>query len=169
MIRPVIKIELEPIDWIIEIIAFIGLLLLVALPVYYYNNLPNVIPQHYNLIGEPDGIGGKGKIWLVPVTGLIIYVGLLLLNKSPHIFNYPKKITPENAKSQYRSAIRLIRLLKAIIVCVFCYISYVTILTALQKQDGLPNYFAPAFIILIFGIIGFYLFKTSVINTKKQP
>ncbi len=91
MDKPKIKIEYEPIDWILELIGAIGILFLIGIPLYYYNGLPDIIPQLYNLQGEADGFGSKGFIWILPSFGLLLYCGLFILNKFPNIFNYPKK------------------------------------------------------------------------------
>ena len=160
MTRPKLKIEPEPIDRIVESIGVIGVILLIGLPIIHYSGLPDIIPRHYGLSGEPDGFSGKGIIWTLPAIGLIMYVGMAILNKFPHIFNYPKEITSENAERQYKIATKLVRFLNTIIVCVFCYITYATIQTALGKQSGLGSYFTPIFVVLIFGTIGIYLYKS---------
>ena len=155
-----IEIEPEPIDRIVESIGVIGVILLIGLPIFHYSSLPDIIPRHYGLSGEPDGFSGKGIIWTLPAIGLVMYVGMAILNKFPHIFNYPKEITSENAKRQYKIATKLVRFLNTIIVCVFCYITYATIQTVLGKQSGLGSYFTPIFVVLIFGTIGIYLYKS---------
>ncbi len=71
MTRPKIKIEPEPIDRIVESIGVIGIILLIGLPVFYYSSLPDIIPKHYGLSGEPDGFSGKGIIWTLPAIGLV--------------------------------------------------------------------------------------------------
>jgi uncharacterized membrane protein len=160
MTRPKIKIKSEPIDRIVESIGVIGIILLIGLPVFYYSSLPDIIPRYYGSSGEPDGFSGKGIIWTLPAIGLVMYVGMAMLNKFPHIFNYLIEITTENAERQYKIATKLLRFLNTIIACVFCYITYATIQTALGKQSGLGSYFTPIFMVLIFGIIGIYLYKS---------
>ncbi len=159
MNRPKIKIELDLIDKIIEGIGILGILLLIGLPIIYYGDLPDTIPRHFGLNGEPDGFSGKGIIWTLPILGSIMYIGMVILNKHPHIFNYPKKITEENAERLYRITTKLIRFLNTAIVCIFSYMTYATIRTALGKQGGMGNYFILVFLILIIGILGYFLIK----------
>ena len=160
MTRPKIKIENEPIDWIVQSIGIIGIILLIGLPIFHYSSLPDIIPRHYGFNGKPDGFSGKGIIWTLPAIGLVMYAGMAILTKFPHIFNYLIEITSENAERQYKIATKLLRFLNTIIVCVFCYITYATIQTALGKQSGLGSYFTPIFMVLIFGSIGIYLYKS---------
>ena len=160
MTKPKIKIVPEPIDRIIESLGVIGIILLVGLPIFHYSSLPDIIPRHYGFNGEPDGFSGKGIIWTLPAIGLLMYLGMAILNKFPHIFNYLIEITSENAERQYIIATKLVRFLNTIIACVFCYITYATIQTALGQQSGLGSYFAPIFIVLILGTIGIYVYKS---------
>ena len=159
--QPKIKIELEPIDKLIGLIALIGAILLIAIPLIYYTELPNEIPIHFGPDGNADDYSQKGMIWSLPIIGIITYIGMYWLNKYPHIFNYPQKITEENAPKQYRIATKLIRTLNAIITCLFAYITYAIIQTALGNQNGLGSYFLPVLMIILFVPIIYYLFKRS--------
>ena len=157
MERPRISIKLEPIDLIIEGIGILGLIALITLPFMYYNLLPETIPRHFGITGEVDAYSGKGLIWILPLIGILMYVGMFWLNKYPHIFNYPQEITKENAERQYKMATRMIRVLNAIITCVFAYITYTIIQTALGNQEGLGSLFTPVFLILVFGTLVYFL------------
>lgn len=161
MAQPKIKFDFEPPDLILEIVGAIGILFLIGTPSNYYDYLPDIIPQHYNLQGEADGFGTKGFIWILPGLGLLLYFGLSILNKYPNIFNYPQKITPENARAQYKIATRLIRLLNTTIVWIFCYLSFSTIQSALGHQSGPGKYFTLVFLVLILGPISIYLFISA--------
>lgn len=158
MDRPKLKIELDTSDWIIEIVGALFLILMLGFPIYYFKELPDIIPRHFNAAGEPDGFSQKNIIWILPVIGVVMYVGMFFLNKFPHIFNYPTEITIENAERQYRIATKLMRTLNMLISASFFYIGYSTIQTALNKQDGLGTLFLPIFLLGIFGTIGSYIY-----------
>ncbi|RZS94838.1 DUF1648 domain-containing protein [Cecembia calidifontis] len=157
--RPIIKLERSALDKIMEGLGFLALVLLLVLPIYYYPELPDRIPRHYDASGQITAFGGKGMIWVMPILGLITYAGLFFLNKIPHLFNYPSTITPENAERQYRMATRLIRTLNVIIVVTFLYTTYATIQNAIGNQEGLGKEFMPVFLIALFGTIAVYLIK----------
>lgn len=167
MNKPKIKIKLDAIDWILEIVGLLFLVLLVVFPLYYFRELPDTIPTHFNAKGNPNDFSQKNIIWTLPIIGFVLYTGMLLLNKIPHRFNYLKKITEENAFRQYRIATKLLRTLRVIIVVSFFYIAYVSIQTALNKCDGLGRYFLPIFLIATFGTIGVFLFQTLRKNCAK--
>ncbi|MDX5478496.1 MAG: DUF1648 domain-containing protein [Cyclobacteriaceae bacterium] len=157
--RPIIKLEWTAWDKILEGLGFLALVLLLVLPVYFYPELPDRIPKHYDAAGQVTAYGGKGMLWIVPILGLITYATLFFINKVPHIYNYPIEITPENAERQYRMATRMIRTLNVIIVSTFLYSFYGTIQNALGNQVGLGKGFMPFFLIALFGTIVVYLVK----------
>lgn len=157
--RPRIHIKRDTIDWTMEIAGVVFLLLMIGLPVYYFSELPETIPRHFNAAGEPDGFSQKSIIWVLPTIGLIMYCGMFAINQYPHIFNYPTEITEENAERQYRNVTKMIRTLNVIIAGSFLYIVYRTIRTALGGVNGLGTLFLPIFILLMFGVIGIYVYR----------
>lgn len=166
MERPKIVIQREPIDTILEIIGLIGLTALIVLPLLHYSELPERIPSHYNVAGEPDGFSGKAILWTLPLIGLVLYFALTYLNKFPHIFSYPVEITKENAVRQYKNAMRMNRTLKVIISSVFAYITWATISTALGKMNGLGVMFLPIFLTITLGGLAYFVVKS--IKDKKN-
>lgn len=157
--KPKIDIEMNTFDRFLETTALIALLFLIGLPAYYFHRLPAIIPTHFGMTGVPDNTGPRGVIWFLPVTGLILYAALTVLNKYPHVFNYPAKITTENVRYQYKTATQLIRLLKVLIAAVFVYLTLSSIRTALGKQEGIGNYFVIGFVLLMSMIMSFYLYQ----------
>ena len=117
--RPKIKIELTTTDKVLEILGWASVLAIWVLTITNYTNLPDTIPIHYNSAGQADGFGEKGNILILPLMATVLFSGLTILNRFPHIFNYPVNITTDNALRQYTHATRLIRYLKLIIVVIF--------------------------------------------------
>jgi uncharacterized membrane protein len=165
--RPRIKIRLTIFDWIAEIIAFSFLIVLIALPVIYFEKLPDTIPIHFNAAGAPDGYGSNSSLWFLPVTALFMYLLMSVVQFFPQIYNYPVEITPENAPVQYRIATRLIRILKTVILVIFSFISFQTIKTATVGAAGLGKAFLPVFLLITFGVIIYYIVQ-SLNNRHKN-
>ena len=158
--RAKIKIEITTNDKILEIVGWISLFAIWSLTIVNYNSLPDIIPIHYNAAGESDGFGRKAYILMLPLISTTLFVGLTILNKFPHIFNYPTGITEENAQRQYTNATRLIRYLKFIIVLIIGYISFMTIQNAHGKAEGLGSWFTPLFLVLVFLPLLFFIVKS---------
>lgn len=146
---PKTKIKSNVTDYFIEIIAIIGLVSLFLLPIYFYNDLPLQYPKHFNVMGEVDAYGERKIIWLLPVVGLFLYIGLTFLAKVPFIYNYPVKVTSENAERLYTLGVRTIRILKVIVVLSLAFLNYKSIAIALNHTTEIGKFYLPVFLIVI--------------------
>lgn len=164
MTRPKIKIELTVTDKAVEIIGWFALLTIWVLVMSSYSNLPDTIPTHYNGMGKADGFGNKANILILPLIATILFVSISIINKFPYIFNYPAKITVENALRQYTNAIRMLRYVKLILVILFGLIAFETIQGANRQSFGLGVWFLPLTLGLIF--IPLTYFITKLFRTK---
>lgn len=163
--RPKIKLELKGIDKLFELVGWISIIAIWGLTISTYTNLPDTIPTHYNGAGQADGFGGKENILTLPLIATILFVGLTVLNKFPHVFNYPTNITQDNALGQYTNATRLIRYLKLIIVVIFGLIAFKTIQNTNGEADGLGIWFLPVTMGLIFIPLTYFVVKS--LKTKQ--
>jgi len=158
--RPRIKLQLNQTDKILEIIGWISVFGIWALPLINYFDLPEIIPIHFNGAGKADGFGNKAHIFVLPIISTLLFIGLTILNKRPHVFNYPSQITKENALRQYSNATRMMRVLKLVIVLLFGLIVFKTIENVNGNTDGLGTWFLP-FTIGLFIILTLYFLMMS--------
>lgn len=129
--RPKLKLPWTKTEKWFETIALIGLWGPILLLGYYWNNLPDSIPQHYNFAGEVDAWGDKSTLLLLIGINAILWLGLTILSRYPHIYNYLTEITEQNAPRQYQLARQLIIFVKAVVTLLFFGITWHIIMTAL--------------------------------------
>jgi len=153
--RPRIKIEMTITDKAIELIGRLALLTIWVLTISSYSNLPDTIPTHYNGAGQIDGFGRKVNILALPLIATAFFVGLTILNKFPHIFNYPSKINKDNALRQYTNMTRMTRYLKLVFVVIFGLLAFKTI----KSTNGLGVWFLPFTIGLFFIPLTYFVVK----------
>jgi len=101
--RPKIKLVLNLMDKITEVAAISVLVAFWMYTLVSYKTLPEIIPTHFVADGQADGFGLKWTILTLPLMGLLFYIGLTVLGRYPHKFNYPVTITLNNAEKLYRS------------------------------------------------------------------
>jgi uncharacterized membrane protein len=147
--QPKIKPELANSDRLIELLSIVVLGMIWGLLIFYYAKMPDIVPVHFDVKGQPDAYGSKHTLVVLPVIAVLLFTGMTILNRFPHIFNYPVKITPENALRQYSVATRLIRILKLVIMFVFLMIEYFTVRTALHHAAGFGVWFIPVFLMMV--------------------
>ena len=164
MTQPKLTIAREPLDYFLLGVTAFALLLMLGLIVYYYDLLPERIPTHFNLRGEPDDYGRKSTLWFVFGIAALLLLVLEFFTRRPHWGNYTVPITEGNAARQYRNMQRMTRTLLAVVSLFFAYITFAIIQTALDHRDGLSAWIALLFVVGIIGVIGYFLARAKIME-----
>ncbi len=102
-------------------------------------------------------------IILLFTLACVLYIGLSILERYPHKFNYPVKVTPENKTLLHQLGINTVRYIKLTLILFFTL--YIIALTF-----ALPNSWIIAgtilFFIIIMGILATGIYKMFGTNTK---
>jgi hypothetical protein len=147
--RPKIKVKLQRADYFIEALGWIVLVCLWTFTLLAYFESKGTEPLQLRETGHAHHPGTGASLFILPCTGTLIFLGMGVLNRYPHLFNYPVAITVKNAVGQYALAVRLIRVLKLLTVSIFCY-------TAVQKYlNIIRNVLKPDWWIVIAIVIAF--------------
>jgi hypothetical protein len=149
-VRPKIKLIPGPLDFIYEGLSWLLLLCQWAYVLSVFQGLPAEIPVHFNASGSPDAYGSKAQVWVLLLICTVLSLGLGLLNRYPHTFNYPVQITPANAEFQYKLAVQLMRQTKLALVLVFGLVLFETIQTAQQKKALMAEWMLPLVLLAFF-------------------
>ncbi len=157
--RPKIKPEPTALDRLLEMAGYAMLAFIWIVTLYFYRKLPETIPTHFNATGTADDYGSKSSVFLLPVLGTVLFIGISILNRFPHIFNYPVKITPENALRQYTMATRMIRVLKLSVLIVFTLITWLTGHAAINQTGSIGAWLMPVILGLVFIPTGIFIYK----------
>lgn len=134
---------------ILSVLCLTGSTLLL---VVRWNQIPAVIPGHYNFAGEADSMTGKGSLILMPVLNWLMYLGISILEHFPQVWNTGVKITAQNRERVYRILYHMIVCLKLSVVLIF---SFMTI----WHENYMPSWFLPAAMLLTFGLMVFFMIQ----------
>lgn len=159
-VNPKIKIDPSKSDKAIEALGRILLAGMWIVAIANYSGLPEVISIHFNLYGEADGFGNKGFLFLIPIIATLIFIGITLLNKHPHLFNYPVKITKENALRQYKNVTALMRFLNLFVVIIFGLITIEILMAAKHQVQVFGIWLIPSVLILLFPLTLYFIIKS---------
>jgi uncharacterized membrane protein len=146
-------------DVLLQGIALAGLVAAGIMLALQWPKLPDVVPRHFDIAGRPDAWGSKRSLLQLPVVTFILYVLLTVGERFPNHFNYPWRITQENAQTQYRLARRLVISLKALIVWTFFFILWRALETAVGQRGGLGPWFVPLIVGAPAVLIGFFIYR----------
>lgn len=133
--RPRLDIPRSPLEMVLDALTLLGLFALIFIIAYYWGRLPDVIPTHFDINGQPNDWGSPGYILIMALVGASTAIGLYVLTFFPHIYNYPVKITAANAAAQYRLGRTLLRYINAAILLLFSYLEWKMCRDALQAQS----------------------------------
>lgn len=158
--RPKIAIELTPPDRFLELMSWVLLSILWILTIVFYSRLPDIIPTHFDALGQADDFGSKQTILILPVIATVLFLGLTILNRYPHIFNFPVEINESNAFRQYTNATRMIRVLKMTTTLIFIVIVVVILQTAQTGTADRNVWLLPSILGLVIIPLIYFLVRT---------
>lgn len=159
--RPTLNLSRTHWDWFFDVASLAGLILMAGSLIYFSPMLPETIPTHFGFSGEPDAWGSKTTLLILPMTGLVLYILLTVVGLVPHTYNYLWAITEKNARAQYVLAKALLGWLKVEIIWFFSYMVWKTIMISLGKAEGMGQESVLIFLVIIFGTIGIYFFRST--------
>lgn len=138
--RPHIRPPMTRGEVIAILVTIVGLMFTFVPLAIYYSGLPNTVPTHFGMTGQVDGYGPKATLFIFPAVGLFITVLFQVMCRYPWLFNFPVRITAENAARQYVRGRLLLRWVNAT-VWLFGGIQW----EALQAARGAIQGFTPTF------------------------
>lgn len=157
--QPKLNLKETRANLLLEVLGWASIVVLWAITIFFYSGLPDKIPTHYNLSGEPDSFGTKKTIIALPIIATVLFLFISMLNKYPHIFNYPVKITEKNALAQYQNTLMMTRYLKLGITILFTLIVIETIrFTNLESKQPTPYLWLLA-LVIFFIPIGYFVMR----------
>jgi uncharacterized membrane protein len=139
--RPKINPPLFVFDIVLEGLAAVAIIYMLVQLIMTWPTLPEQVPTHFNSSGLTDDWGSKSSMLILPMVALVMYVGLTVLSRFPHIFNFPVPLTEHNAVRQYHLAKSLLSFIKLDVLAIFLYIQSFTIRTAMGEAAGLGIWF----------------------------
>lgn len=113
--------------------CLLAMFLLVAL---YWKQLPERIPAHYGIDGQPTAWGGRISVIIVPLACLLLYVLMTLSRIMPEsMYNSPVKLTEENRERQLSLGRELLSVMKCCLL-----VSFMPLLIMMLKARPLPGW-----------------------------
>jgi uncharacterized membrane protein len=157
----------------VDVLSFLILILTAIYVIFQYGRLPDEIPQHFNIAGEPDAWGGKGfLIGLLVLYGFILSQAFILnyfliISQKPkesmQFVNMPfikkESLTETQVKMMKRNMARMLAMINLLISFMFSWMLYRTIQTAMERESGLGSGIM-IFILIILLLPFYYIWKT---------
>lgn len=159
--RPILAVPKTKMEVLHDVISAVVLISMFAYLFFLWPSLPETLPIHFNAKGQADGWSGRGTLFLLPVIISLVFLGLTILRKYPHKFNYLRQISAENAARHYRLAITALSWIKIEIVVLFAYVQWKIIQSAVEGADRMGSWFMPFFLLLFLVTVITYAVRSS--------
>ncbi|UOR11182.1 DUF1648 domain-containing protein [Halobacillus amylolyticus] len=135
--QPRIKLPASTFEKFSTLLSFLAIVVAFIYLFIVWTRIPDTIPVHFSVSGEPDRYGGKWSVVALPIISLFIWVTFTMLEKYPHVHNYIVNINENNAGAQYKNAVLMLSMLKLVIVLTFSYLTWASIQIGLGYQESL--------------------------------
>ena len=153
-------------SYIIPGIGLVLLILMYFIPLYYFEQLPEKIPKHFNSHGEVDHWTPKSLIYLLPLIATALYIFIELLGKIiPFIlkrFDYLE----EEQNDFLTLAILMLRTFNLLFMSVFFYTTLSIVMISLEKWSGISSNLTSTIFTAIIGIIVLFVYRFSKLKTE---
>lgn len=147
MYRPILTLPKTKYEKCLDVIGSGLFTVSILFIILQWGNLPEEIPAHFNAKGEVDRWGSKIEVLILPGIGIFMWIFLGLLEKAPHMHNYPARLNERNVEAFYLNSRRLCNEVKNFCLILFAIISCEIVLVALGKIEGLGWWFLPVVLI----------------------
>src|SRR5215471_4443663 len=104
---------------IVSLAVLAAMLMATALALFGPTRLPDRIPTHFDLLGQPDRWGPPRILLVFPVIAAALYLFMTWVSRHPAAFSFPVRSTPRNRRQLEELTLSMIAWLKTEVVCLF--------------------------------------------------
>ena len=120
--------------------------------------LPSRIATHFDMQGQPNAWGSPHFLWLLPLVGTGLYLGMTVLASIRFSkFNLPVPVTQSNLPFIQRQTSGMVAWINLEVLGLFTYIQSSIIEGARTGTFHISPSIIPVFLVVIFATIGWHL------------
>lgn len=153
--------KLAKFDWFLEAVSFV---LIVSSWLYLYLNfadIPETVPVHFNLYGEADGFGEKGKLYTLQYFATGLYLVMVVSGLFPQFHTIPATLTEANTEGKYKLSVQMMRWLNVIMCLIFFVMVVTSVYNALNGIAKQNMWVVLLLIVALFAVIIKYWSKLA--------
>jgi len=120
--------------------------------------LPDRIPTHFDVAGNPNGWGSPAMLLLLPVIAGALYVTLTVVSRFPSAFRYSVSVTKENRPRLQEVTLDMLAWLKAELACLFAALQWWMIQAARTAEGRISPWLLPGFLAVVLATAGWHIF-----------
>ena len=150
--RPVLDLPPSRLETMLRVLVVVGIAVCIVQLVLVWDALPASVPMHVGVTGRPDRYDSKSMLLFLPAVAVALTLLLTLVARFPQSFNYPVRVTPENAPRLYRQGRLLLAWLNVLLVWLCAAIEQQTVEIALGHAHAFSNGFVVLLVAVAVGV-----------------
>lgn len=150
----------NPLEWLCEALALLVVLFCVAFPLIHWQDIPDRIPTHFNLQGEPDRWGSRDSLWLFTGATAAGYAVLKFVQRNTQLVNVPIQVDRDNPAVQALLRQMMVTL-TPLILANGPIIIWRQVFLAVGRPDMTANWLLIAWLAAVFMHLGWYLLRLN--------
>jgi uncharacterized membrane protein len=120
--------------------------------------LPDRIPTHFDISGQPNAWGPPTTLWLLPAIGTGLYLLMTVLgNVKYRRYNLPVQVTEANLPFIQAQTSEIVAWIKSEVLCLFIYLQWSIIQSARSGSFRVSPLMIPLFLVVVFSTVGWRL------------
>lgn len=147
MYRPILKLPKTKSEKIWNYIGGGKFVVSIIYIIFAWFELPNEIPAHFNGVGEVDRWGSKVELFILPFIGLFLWIVMGLLERAPHMHNYPARLNENNVEAFYLNSRKILNEVKNLCLIFFAFISFQMVRIGLGETNSLGWWVLPVILL----------------------
>lgn len=121
------------------------------------NRLPDRVATHFDAAGNANAWGPPTVLWVLPITAAGLYLLMTIVSRFPVAFNYPVRVTKDNAARLQAAALDMVALLKTELVSFFAILQWAIVRSARRGEGHIFALLVPALVIVVLSTVGWSL------------
>jgi uncharacterized membrane protein len=130
------------------------------------DRLPDRIPTHFDISGNPNAWGSPNMLFLLPIVATAVYLLTTVLAAFPSTFHYPVRIDPDRLPRAQEQTRDMISWIKVEMAGVLVYVQWSIIQAAHSKEFHMSPLMIPVFLVVLFGTVGWYI--AAILKNAKE-
>lgn len=126
-----------------------------------WTELPDTIPLHFDVTGEPEAYASKWLLWILPLLNLgVFYLLAKAANPAWQKYSAPLvEVTEENAVRQQTITLQLLAQLRIIICLILAYLAYTSAQIGGGLGKGLSIPILLTLVSLMFSVVAIHAYR----------
>jgi hypothetical protein len=159
--RPKLHIPRTRTEIALEVVGLAAMAALVVFALRAWSTLPQSVPVHFGVNGQVDAWGGRDSLLALLGLSVAFYAGLSVLERFPHVYNYPVPVTTANAARLYVLGRQLIVAVKVILSASFAALFAAVVLISRGQLATLTGWYLPTIVVSLGIVLAFTIVKMT--------